>query len=293
MKMFKKLLTLALALVAAGAANGVAAELLVKSGDKLAFLGDSITQQGAALPSGYVRLVISGLEANGIKVEPVFAGIGGHKSNDMLARVEKDVLSQKPNVMTLSCGVNDVWHGDRGIPLDKYKENITALVDKVESAGVKPVILTSTMINEDQPNPNNQKLAGYNEFLRTFAAERKLPLADLNSQMQEAIKIAKAKNAPKPNKSNYLTSDGVHMAPQGDQMMAVGVLRTLGLDDAQLATAKATWLDIPAAIKLQWPKLVSIKEYNKLSEAAAKENLPITEYMDREIGKAIEALLAK
>ena len=56
---------------------------------------------------------------------------------------------------------------------------------------MKPVILTSTMIGEDQPNPNNQKLVAYNEFLRTFAKERKLPLADLNAQMQESVKKAK------------------------------------------------------------------------------------------------------
>ena len=159
---------------------------------------------------------------------------------------------------------------------------------------MKPVILTSTMIGEDQPNPNNQKLVAYNEFLRTFAKERKLPLADLNAQMQESVKKAKETKAPKPNSGNYLTSDGVHMAPQGDQMMAEGVLRALGLDDAQIAKAKAAWLEIPAAIKLQNSnKMVSLKEYNKLAEAAAKENLSVNEYLDREMGKAIDALLVK
>ncbi|MFZ2654358.1 MAG: GDSL-type esterase/lipase family protein, partial [Victivallales bacterium] len=267
---------LALSLVAVGTANCLADEIIIKSGDKLAFLGDSITQFGANTPGGYVKLVISGLDANGIKAEPVFAGISGHKSNDMLARVDKDVLSRKPNVMTLSCGVNDVWHGANGVTLDKYKENITAIVDKALAAGVKPVILTSTMINEDQSNANNQKLVAYNEFLRTLAKERGLPLADLNSQMQEAIKKAKETSAPKPNKGNFLTGDGVHMAPQGDQMMAEGVLRALGLDDAQIAKAKAAWLEIPASTKLQNSnKMVSLKEYNKLAGAAARENLSV------------------
>jgi lysophospholipase L1-like esterase len=281
---------MALALVAAGTVNCLAGEIIVKSGDKLAFMGDSITQFGANTPGGYVKLVISGLDANGIKIEPVFAGRSGHKSNDMLGRLDNDVLSKKPNVMTLSCGVNDVAN----IPLDKYKENINALIDKVQAAGVKPVILTSTMIGEDQPNANNQKLIAYNEFLMTLAKDRGLPLADLNLKMQEAIKMAKEANAPKPNKANYLTNDGVHMSPEGDQMMAEGVLRALGLDDAQIAKAKATWLEIPASIKLQnTNKMVSIKEYNKLAEAAAKENLPVNEYIDRKVGKAIDELLAK
>ena len=60
-----------------------------------------------------MKLVIAGLAANGVEVEAAPAGIGGHKSNDMLARLERDVLSKKPQWMTLSCGVNDVWHGVR------------------------------------------------------------------------------------------------------------------------------------------------------------------------------------
>jgi lysophospholipase L1-like esterase len=283
--------SLAAACAVAALAHVLAGEPLVKSGDKLAFLGDSITQFGASQPGGYAKLVISGLEANGLKVEPVFAGISGHKSNDMLARVDRDVLAKKPTFMTLSCGVNDVWHGKNGVALDKYQENITALLDKVQAAGVKPVILTSTMINEDAGNANNQALAPYNEFLRTLARDRKLPLADLNSQMQAAVKKAKEAGAPKPNRSNYLTSDGVHMAPQGDQMMAEGVLRALGLEDAQVAKAKAAWLDVPASTKLQCAKMVSLKDYNKLAASAAKEGLPVNEYVDREVGKALDALL--
>ena len=64
-------------------AGVVAHGQLVKSGERIAFLGDSITQQGAGGPGGYVRLVISGLEANGVKAEAIPAGISGHKSNQI------------------------------------------------------------------------------------------------------------------------------------------------------------------------------------------------------------------
>ncbi|MES2569613.1 MAG: GDSL-type esterase/lipase family protein [Verrucomicrobiota bacterium] len=104
------------------------AEVQVKNGEKIAFLGDSITQQGASSPSGYVWLVASGLETNGIKVTPIGAGIGGHKSNNMLQRLENDVLNKKPDWMTLSCGVNDVWHGANGVPLEDYKKNFFGLL---------------------------------------------------------------------------------------------------------------------------------------------------------------------
>ncbi len=138
--------------------------------------------------------------------------------------------------MTLSCGVNDVWHGARGVPLDHYKENITKIVEQCQSAGIKVMILTSTMIGEDQSNANNQKLAAYNEFLKTLAGEKECLLADLNADMQAAIAASEDKKNGK-----LLTSDGVHMNPEGNKMMATGVLKAFGLDPEQLEKAQASW----------------------------------------------------
>lgn len=209
-----------------------AAEIAVKSGQKIAFMGDSITQAGVG-PKGYVTLVMRGLEASSVTATSIPAGISGHKSNDMLGRLDNDVLSKKPDWMTLSCGVNDVWHGANGVPLDQYEQNITQIVEKCQATGVKVMILTSTMIGEDQPNPNNQKLVAYNDFLRALAKDHKCLLADLNADMQAAI----AKAGP-DKKGNLLTGDGVHMNPAGDVMMATGVLKAFGVSDEQIAKAK-------------------------------------------------------
>jgi len=227
-----RLMAAAMAIGMIGATAVRAAEIAVKDGQKIAFMGDSITAAGAG-PKGYVTLVIRGLAANGVKATPIPAGISGHKSNDMLGRLENDVLKNKPDWMTLSCGVNDVWHGANGVPLDQYKQNITKIVEQCQAAGVKVMILTSTMIGEDQPNPNNQKLVAYNDFLRSLAKDKKCLLADLNADMQAAI----AKAGP-DKKGNLLTGDGVHMNPAGDVMMATGVLKAFGLSAEQIAKAQ-------------------------------------------------------
>ena len=248
----------AAALAVLGIAPQAFAEIAVKSGDKIAFLGDSITEGGWSNAAGYVRLVIAGLEANGVRAEAVPAGIGGHKSDQMLARLEKDVLSKKPQWMTLSCGVNDVWHGKKGVPLDDaaakagaydekvaergtYKKNITAIIEKAAAAGVKPVILTATVIHEKLDNAENALIAPYNDFLRALAKEKHLPLADLNALFQERIR-----KENKPD-TKVLTSDGVHMNGEGNKLMAIGVLQALGLNAAELEKAKATWVPLEAA----------------------------------------------
>src|SRR5471032_2128146 len=83
-------------------ATPLRAELLVKDGQKVAFLGDSLTAHGWELPGGYLHLVVAGLAVEGVKIVPIPAGAGGNTSNDMLARLDVSVLSQKPGWMTLS-----------------------------------------------------------------------------------------------------------------------------------------------------------------------------------------------
>ena len=62
--MFKKMLTAAGSLLLAGS---LMAQIEVKNNDRIAFLGDSITAQGNSFQAGYVNLVMTGLQVNGIK----------------------------------------------------------------------------------------------------------------------------------------------------------------------------------------------------------------------------------
>lgn len=231
-------------------------DVAVKSGDAIAFLGDSITQQGNNGPGGYIHLVIDGLKAAGVEARPIAAGISGHKSNNMLARVDKDVIAKQPQWMTLSCGVNDVWHGANGVPLDAYMTNITALVDKVDAAGIKVVVLTATMITEDPAAANNVKLAPYNDFLRQLAKERGYPLADLSADMHEGVK-----------QGARFTSDGVHMAFAGNKMMASGILRAFGVSEDAIAASNVRWDDLPGTTRLAVP--LSERQRKALAEKAA------------------------
>jgi len=240
-------------------------ELPISSGQKIAFLGDSITQAGAR-PGGYCQLVIDGLKRQGVEVTGVFAGISGHKSNQMLARLEKDVLSKNPDWMTLSCGVNDVWHGARGVALEPYKANITAIVDAAQAAGVKVMILTATMIKEDQAGDLNQKLLPYNEFLRELAPTKGCLLADLNAEMQAELETFPAE-APK---GKQLTSDGVHMNPYGNFMMAKGILKAFGVPGESLPGLVTEWKKIPGSKSLRLHLSMSLHEYEVLDEKLDK-----------------------
>jgi lysophospholipase L1-like esterase len=258
---------------------------LVKNGDSIAFLGDSITQGGWHSPVGYVRLVMSGLECNGLHATAIPAGISGHKSNDMLARLRKDVLDKNPVWMTLSCGVNDVWHGANGVPLPQYKANITAIIDRAQASGIKVMILTATVITEQEDNPNNRTLVAYNEFLRELAKEKKCPLADLNADMWAGLKAA-------PGQKNVFTGDGVHMNAHGNCLMAAGVLRAFGLSEEQIGKAREAWAVIPNAVSLNGQKGITLRQYEQLRVTARQRETTVEEMANAAFSSAVSNLLA-
>lgn len=261
MKINNKILAafaLALSLFTLNTASAEDREIAVKAGEKIAFMGDSITAGGAG-KTGFITLVMDTLNKEGLNLTSVPAGKSGNRSKDMLARLDESVISKKPNWMVLSCGVNDVWHftlrlGNRtfeGVPLEDYKENIRTILKKAEEADIKVMILTSTMIGEDPEKETNQKLIPYNDFLREIAKEKNLPLADLNKDMQAALKEipdeeGKANMFGEPaysrNIKNKLTADGCHMNNLGNIMMAKGILRAFGLGEEKVSAAEKSWL---------------------------------------------------
>ena len=254
-------------------------EPLVKPGDKIAFLGDSITQLGNSKPVGYVNLVMKGLEVAGVPAVKIPAGISGNKSPQMKARLQRDVLDKQAQIMTFSCGVNDVWHGANGVPLPDYCANVSNIFDRCAEAGVKVVVLTATMIGEDPENANNKKLVAYNEFLRAEAAARKLPLADLNADMQALLKTY-----PPEQKGNKLTADGVHMAWDGDRMMARGILLALGVPKDKIPEIEAAWRTMRGY--REYKISVSADEAKAIEERASAQGVNV-------VDAARDALLGK
>ena len=222
-----------------GAGAVVGGEIAIKDGQKVAFMGDSITKFGWANPHGYVRLVVAGLKSNGITVASIPAGVPGDTSKDELGRLKLSVLDEKPDWMTLSCGVNDVsLRPEKHVSLEQFKINITRMIDQAQAAGIKVLILTPTGNGEDLQSEQNKNLVLYCEFLSALAKERGLRIADLNSDVRAVLRA-------NPRQKLLLTVDGTHMNPKGDELMATGVLKAFGLNAEQLAKARETWAGMP------------------------------------------------
>ena len=222
------------------------AKLIIKDGDTLAFLGDSITAAGEKY-DGYCRMVLHGLKVHGVAVKPVFAGVPGNTSAMMLDRLAPDVLDYKPDWVFLATGVNDIWHRDptvkigvfqpkpgMGVDLDGYRRNVRDIVGRSEAAGAKVILSTITPIREEPDFKLNITARDYNSFLHGLAEERSLPIARLNEAMFADIANGRR-----------LTSDGVHPLESGHIVMAMGILRAMGLTDEEAAALGRQWTEAP------------------------------------------------
>jgi len=210
-------------------------DLQLTPGAQIVAIGDSITAGG-----GYLRQIDAVLAQQdpALKLPKVInKGISGQKAEDLVQRFDKDVVQLKPAVVTINIGINDVWHR-LGAPHDEkvlatYKANVAKMVDQAQAAGIRVLLLTPTVIQEDPAAEGNKRLAMYVEAGKQIAAEKKCQLVDLHAMFLTALK-----QKPAGMKKNWLTGDGVHMQPLGDGVMAVGVLRGLGVPDAKIAASK-------------------------------------------------------
>jgi acyl-CoA thioesterase-1 len=225
-----KVLATALGLVPA--AKDAPKELALKAGESIVAIGDSITAGG-----GYLRDIDAVLAQQypELKTPKVInAGVSGQKAEDLIKRFEKDVVARKPAVVTVSIGINDVWHR-LGKPADEnvlkaYKENLAKMVDQAQAANIKVILLAPTVIKEDPEAEGNKRLPKYVEAMGQVAAEKKCQFVDLHNMFLEALK----KKPADAGKGNWLTGDGVHMNATGNAIMAIGVLRALGVPDAKI-----------------------------------------------------------
>ncbi|MCU0326919.1 MAG: SGNH/GDSL hydrolase family protein [Spirosomaceae bacterium] len=194
---------------------------------KIIFFGDSITQAGVNA-GGYITKMKESLEKQGIKdkFQLIGAGIGGNKVYDLYLRMEDDVLSQKPDVVVIYVGVNDVWHKasyGTGSDPDKFERFYVALIKKFQSNGIKVICCTPACIGErtDFSNQQDGDLNRYSQIIRDIVAKYDCPIADLRKEFL----AYNLKNNPQNKESGILTTDRVHLNDAGNQLVADALLK--------------------------------------------------------------------
>lgn len=116
----------------------------------------------------------------------VNAGVNGNTSADLRDRLDTDVLACRPDAVIVLVGANDVR---ADIPLDTYRDNLTAIVDRITAAGTARVALMSLPpLGEDLADEINRRLAGYNRIIAETATRTGADLLPLHERIAGLVR---------------------------------------------------------------------------------------------------------
>jgi hypothetical protein len=210
------------------------AGLLLKPGDRLAIIGDSITEQKM-----YSRIIETYLTVcvPDLNISTRQFGWGGETAEGFLHRMTNDCLRFQPTIATLCYGMND--HGYRAYAGANglwYSNKYSAVVNSLKSSGARVVLGSPGCVGQVPPwaannhatmEELNLNLCQLRNIDIAIAAQPQVQFADIFWPMFVELFAAKQKYGP-----DYALcgKDGVHPDWAGHLVMAYAFLKAMGLD---------------------------------------------------------------
>lgn len=207
---------------------------------RVIFFGDSITELGAA-EGGYIKQLSALLEKKGLsgQFELIGAGVSGNQIKDLYHRLQKDVISRKPDLVIIYIGINDVWQKEVGTGTDEreFKTFYESMITKIQTSGAEVILCTPTVIGERKGGKNqlDGELDHYADIIRQLSRDHNAKLVDLRSIFVQYNQ----EHNPGNKEMGILTNDRVHLNNSGNQLVAHAMFNLLLSDVQPSSTGKS------------------------------------------------------
>jgi lysophospholipase L1-like esterase len=209
-------------------------KLALQKGDRVAIIGDSITEQ--KVYSKYLELYFT-LCLSELNLDVMQFGWGGETAPAFTRRMAFDIAAWKPTVATTCYGMNDgKYRPYEDFIGNHYRKGMETIVDFMKKSNVKmilgsPGVVDSHSWRSNEPEADvyyNANLAKLSAIVKDIARKHKLTTSDVNSQMSKFMKAAKAKYG-----QQYVVGgrDGIHPEANGHFIMAYSFLKSLKLPE--------------------------------------------------------------
>jgi acyl-CoA thioesterase-1 len=173
------------------------------------FFGDSLTAgYGLSPEEAFPALIERELNKTSNQVKVINAGLSGETSAGGLSRIDW-ILRQPVDIFVLELGGND---GLRGLPLNKTRENLQAIIDKVKSKNPNvKLVLAGMMV---PPNLGKDYTNDFKNIYPDLAAKNKATLIPF---LLEGVAGDEKLNLP----------DGIHPNVEGHKIVARNILKII------------------------------------------------------------------
>lgn len=204
-------------------------EFMIRDGDTVGFLGDSIT---AARTYGKHIEKYTLLRYPDRNVRFINLGIGGDTAAGGLERLERDVFDQNVTLLTVAYGINDIGWGTKADDEHRqlYLDSIRGIVTQCLERGVRVVICSAAATARDPDESENDFLQQMCEEGMAIAREegaKSIHVLKIMRNLQRRMRTVN-ESLPKDKQQSFHVADGVHLNDLGQLAMAYAILKGLG-----------------------------------------------------------------
>lgn len=207
--------------------------MLLKRGDVVCFLGDSITCAGI-----WEAELFEKVASKGVKIYN--CGVSGNRSYTAFSRIYEDCLIYNPSIVVVTLGINDIMSGtkNRKDPkiakiiqkgIENYADYMERIIKTIQASGATAVIGDPVPYDEGEgysiPSSDcNCDLEQCREIIHELAKTYKVEIIPFNEEFKKTLLVKK------------VIEDRVHPNTAGYKLMAKTVERffELDVDDSEI-----------------------------------------------------------
>ena len=210
----------------------VARQIAIGAPLRIVAFGSSSTEGiGASSPTkAYPAL----LEASLRKMYPQLGGvtvlnrgIGGEHVDDMMRRLDRDVIQAEPQLVIWQTGSNDPL---RGVSLDHFRDVTVGAIKRLQEAGIDVVLMEPQWCPTLDATPGSSR---FRDAVREIGDALGVPVIRRADLMQDWIREGKL------TRKQLFASDGLHMADGGYALLAEAAAQAIAEDSGRVQVTEA------------------------------------------------------
>lgn len=164
-------------------------------------------------------------------------GIAGNNTIDLLKRIDKDVISEVPDLVIIMVGTNDMVNSNKIIPYSQFRNNYQQIINKLKTRNIKVVLMSPPLVDTGYifqrhqrsrfSEDPNAKIDSISHIIKELSNRNHLYFIDLNSSFKSAGSPNRTAGSLIINKANFNIEDGIHPTKQGYEFIAKTVFNYL------------------------------------------------------------------
>ena len=215
---------------------------------------------GLALQQAYPRA----------QLEMINAGLSGHTTVNALARIDRDVIAQKPNLVVVMFGMNDVVR----VQPQVFQQNLSTIARRCLDSGAAVILCTPNSI-DDTSTRTNAGLSDLARRIQQVADDYQLPVVDFFRAWQQARKRDETQWM-------LMMSDTIHPNMHGHKLFAELIAKTISGRKVSLSAvtppSDALHKTFDRLRQGQPVKLVAMPPYDKIVPEVLRQLFPHAQF---------------